>query len=449
MDLSKISKKLIKFIENLYFMNCHGSYKINNILYDFFSENYNDISKNITFTKKIIELNDKINILDKLRKNKNIPINFRNILEKHRINKIKKNELIEWFDNNRYSIIHKIEDNYNCSKLSGLINNFISMEILLEVDKLNKSTKFVYNYENNNLILEFISDNDISETMTKRLATKAFLLMKIKNLENVKLKTKIWMTNSKKTLKNKYNKLEIKLGIREVNSGCSKFKKLNDTGKIFIWRTEELEKVFVHELIHSLNMSFLVYPKKFTEDFHKMYHVPKNNSIFVCETYVEIWACIINCILVSYLHKNKNFNELLEKEIKFSMFQFSKILLFFGFDCLDKCNNSFKKKIDDLKINGNFNQKTSVFSYYFIKSALLFNLEKFIKFCLGNENLIQFNKNNFKKFHDLIVLSLNNENFIKNINTTINKIKILKKNNEKQDIFQLSTLRMTLSELNF
>ena len=64
---------------------------------------------------------------------------------------------------------------------------------------------------------------------------------------------------------------------------------------------------------------------------------------------------------------------MLEYETQFNLFQCAKILLFYGFKNVDE----FFQKYDNLN---RFKQNTNVFSYFFIKSALLMNFTEVLNF---------------------------------------------------------------------
>ena len=73
-----------------------------------------------------------------------------------------------------------------------------------------------------------------------------------------RINLEIWLSSKKKNLPPK-RKVKY-LGSKEVNSGCNTF--YENMNKVSLWRKEELPKVIVHELIHSLNLektSFLLY----------------------------------------------------------------------------------------------------------------------------------------------------------------------------------------------
>ena len=99
--------------------------------------------------------------------------------------------------------------------------------------------------------------------------------------------------------------------------------------------------------------------------------------------------------------------------------------------------NCFVKKKDKFK------QNTCSISYYIIKSALLFSINDFLQFCNSNntESIINFKETDdgYKNFLKLILSSLNNSSFKKQINKNIKIIKSLNKND-----YLYRNLRMTM-----
>jgi hypothetical protein len=198
--------------------------------------------------------------------------------------------------------------------------------------------------------------------------------------------------------------------------------------KIMIWRYEEIYKVLLHELIHFYNLDF--YSKEhnnITDFISNNYCI--NGSDSTSEAYTELLAVIIHTLLISN-YTNTDFAKLLWYELIHSSIQITKLLNNFNLDIF----NDIHKKNDSCQ--SYINQKTSVFSYYIIKTALLFNLDKSINLF----NLIPIVKN-LDKYIELIDLSLKNEKFILFINK-------LKKNIILNNDYIKKNLRMTCLQIN-
>ena len=130
-------------------------------------------------------------------------------------------------------------------------------------------------------------------------------------------------------------------------------------------------------------------------------------------------------------------------ELYWSLFQVGKVINFYK--CFDEYNDIFKNSSCKIK------QSTSVFSYYIIKSSLLFNFDLMFEFLIKindkNNYYLEFNENNknIKELANLIKSFLNNNEFKKIINNFIFIFK--KRYDSKSDIF--TSGRMTINSLNF
>ena len=119
---------------------------------------------------------------------------------------------------------------------------------------------------------------------------------------------------------------------------------------------------------------------------------------------------------------------------QFSLFQLAKILLFYNFYKID----DFIKPYDG---NNNFKQSTPVFSYFFVKCALLFNISKFSNFLKKNCRFFEFNTNE-EVYVKLILECCKDKKFLNEIQKYMDYIK-----NNKIPLFIKKTLRMTCVEL--
>lgn len=329
-------------------------------------------------------------------------------------------------------------------------NPFISENTVKHIQKLKDSISYSANYNSNTIhIIVYNNDTKYANKLIKQLITIFFVIVELRGYKNIQINTSIWLTY----LKKKINYNQDFIGKDEVNSAVSSFKhkihnnKLdynNDNiGEIFIWRKEEVKKVFIHELLHSLNFDFFHYPNDLKHDFLTKFPLDMELDLFrIGESYVETWACVLNCLLICVM-KNYKFNKftiMIKDEIKFSLLQIAKILNFYKFNCIDKCVGQFRNKDGKNKLS--FKQETSVFSYYFIKSCLLFNLEKFIYFCVFHNNrLLIFNQENLNLFHKFILNSIESKSYNKHVSLLI---KNLKEKDKKNYLF--NNLRMSFYE---
>ena len=143
------------------------------------------------------------------------------------------------------------------------------------------------------------------------------------------------------------------------------------------------------------------------------------------ESYIETCATIFNSLIYSKTH-NINFVDIINYEIKFSFYQVTKILNYYG-------AVSVSDMIDNKILN---RQKTSVLSYYIIKLGMLLNInELFELWKLNNLNI----KNNSEEYN---IFYINSINVLKKYNNIFENITI-----ERKSKFINKTLRMTMHEL--
>jgi len=217
----------------------------------------------------------------------------------------------------------------------------------------------------------------------------------------------LFMSSKKKQANFTVDSSNILLDKINVNSGQSNG--CSTESEIAIYRKEEWFKVFIHETFHSLGLSF---NEIYTPDLNTMTHnimkgINVNQHINLFETHCEIMATIFNCLFFvlwrksnvkkmktkiqtnmqpkKYTRKynggswtNKNIRNTwkheiigcLQKEKLFSIYQCKKII-----------NKYCGENVECFHKEGlNWNEKTNVFAYYFVKTILLCNIEEFIQF---------------------------------------------------------------------
>ena len=170
-----------------------------------------------------------------------------------------------------------------------------------------------------------------------------------------------------------------------INSGVTYINN-NDYSKDFsiIFRKNESMQTVIHELIHNIGVDFNK-QIPYHNILNKINIHPKTKLV-LNEAYTEAVTNIINVSINSV--NLKQFITNINYEINFCVFQIAKILLFFNF----KDIQDFIKPYDNLN---RFKQKTHVFSYYFVKTALLYNINDFYYFLDKNTNIFYvLNKNN-------------------------------------------------------
>jgi hypothetical protein len=349
------------------------------------------------------------------------------------------------------TIKKQIKSNTNIRKISTLIH--FSPDRIKEkiINQHNKLLSYEITLLNKKIVVNFLlKEKDLNyidkyENMISiMLIWLKFVFSYTKNNTLSKLTINIALTDYLKELPN--NNLKI-LDDMNCNTG-STYACKKDT-EIFIYRKEEWFKVFIHETFHSLCLDFsMMHIGDFNKKINTLFPIDSKFNLY--EAYSEFWAEIFNILFCSYFTiENKNdyrefkmfFDFFLYNEKLHSLFQCSKILDFYNL----KYENLYQKdKISNLA-RKQYKEDTNVFAYYFIKTILLFNAEKFMKWCDKNQiNILIFSKNtkHLNKFFKFIKHHYKENDFIKNINNLQMKNNDIINNN-----FLSNNLRMTVCEL--
>lgn len=174
------------------------------------------------------------------------------------------------------------------------------------------------------------------------------------------------------------------VGPEHVNSGFSYIRpntsnKFTHMVDIVVYRKEEVLKVMKHEIIHVMGMHSTVYPREYDEYLKDKYNIKSlqsDGSLKIFEGYVEFLSLVLNTFMYSYNKtegrgdQESDFLREFEKDMNVERTNSLRLLGQMSQDLgvvMTKENASatgwmFKKVL---------REKTSVFSYYFIKAALL------------------------------------------------------------------------------
>ena len=191
----------------------------------------------------------------------------------------------------------------------------------------------------------------------------------------------------------------------------------SSNNSIFIFRREEWFKVFMHETFHSFGLDFS--SSGSDESNRRILSIfpviDPSTDIRLYETFCEMWAEIFNimfCIFMDKHGKYSNFESdrffvTLQKERIFSINQSNKILRRTGYQYSDIFKRSSSQHSSTKLPSENhsyYHENTQAFSYYVIKSIMLWYLDKFIGWCLAHngDNLIQFNPKCIADYCDFV-----------------------------------------------
>ena len=385
-----------------------------------------DTSK-VDIKEKIIKLRlGKMNIFDivlYLHKHNILTITCSNLITI--INQNKYNDFKEYVNNGLSgTLIDDINELYQTNQIpedilvrhlnKHIINTFVECNII-DYILHNISHKYQYSivYKNININLN-IYGKKVSNTEFNDIITRIILLGLYKSIdESIDINVDLYMTPYKKNINNYIKHNNNILGPREINSGFSISNKI-----LCVYRTEELNKVLIHELIHYLELD--LDNIKFPNVSSHFNINPNTKFIRINEAYTEILAIMINTIINT--PNISNTTHILDYELTYSCYQVAKILHLSNFGT---AYDFFYNKYDG---QNKFKQNTSIFSYFILKTALLYNLDSFLDGYLNNT----LNSHNFTEF-------ILNQCSLEYINT-INDFMIYIKNN-KSDMYY--TLRMT------
>jgi hypothetical protein len=265
-------------------------------------------------------------------------------------------------------------------------NRNISLYIIFPVYSL-KKTKYTQN--NRSIKNNKTSKNRISKDYQTILQNVySILLIFIENQSNQpsincsnNLTIYLYLTNLKKTLPKSTG--ENNIGETNVNTGftfgCS------FTNEIFIYRKEEWEKVFIHELIHAFGLDFASHPElnnmanSHMVSFFNMQSPENKKDLRLYEAYTETWATILNIIFQCVSLKNQNGYSMILNKINiqqlWSINQYIKIMDFY----------ELHGSIFDNETQLILKEQVTLYSYYILKCRMLFYINDFFEFCVNKK----------------------------------------------------------------
>lgn len=273
-----------------------------------------------------------------------------------------------------FSYLRKIE------KYSGInlilyqkliLSYFISQDVINDIITRTKKYATVIGNKRN-IIIFGKSKKEIDLYIHKTLSALNFFNYFQKN--DTALNLYIFLNDTKKSLpEDNYFTSE------HINTGYSVKGKY-----VCIFRKEEFEKVLFHELIHFYDLDIQEY-----SSFIKK-KIPVKFMFHPNEAFTDLFAIILQVLYISHI-SNKKLKDLLYLELGYINSNVKKIM-----------NIPKYNEIEDFLKKNNFNQSTSVFSYYIFKSALFNNIE-----LLNSINLFDF-----KMDYDLIPQSIFNKDWL-------------------------------------
>jgi len=310
-------------------------------------------------------------------------------------------------------------------------NNFVGLDITQYVE-MTELSEIRIESDRYDLCLYLEKDyQSVHEGYTIRVIRIIELMFKINDqiIKQTPSKLKINVVFTKQPKRIPLNNFEL-LGPININSGSS-----IPTVNVNVWRTEEFEKVLIHELQHFLGCDFNRLNRGYSEitkTISNIFNIIGEDR--VNEAYNETMAHIIS---MCYNHKVLHIDlvEIYHYEMFFSLFQTAKILNHFGANSISQIMKN--TNTDNIYIR----QTTSVISYYIIKSYMLFNI---------NQTLDLITKFNFQcNDHTKInILNTYLQQIFSNTNLDVYITELIKEIRAYPDKnkFIMRTLRMTAIE---
>ena len=178
---------------------------------------------------------------------------------------------------------------------------------------------------------------------------------------------------------------------------------------IFLFRREEWFKVFMHETFHCLGLDFSAGSEQDGSNTRMralFKALEPSTDVRLYETFCEIWAELVNLMFCLFTTREgkflpfseRRFHKALFREQLFSIYQSNKLLRRAGFTYSELFTLPSSKPA--------YKENTQAFSYYVIKSSLMWNVDDFIQWCEkwnnGKTAPIQFPSNQVSNYCDLV-----------------------------------------------
>ena len=393
---------------------------------------------------------------------------------------IKEEEVIEWFNLNGKKLARGIYifllDGKFPREVSDLIGitpdiygEFTSLDIQKDIElNLQYGKLQEYRMEDITLNLKIYSNHNFSPKSS--LLDRVFFLSYLEKSPEINLT--LWLSDRKKKLK--YARSHRYIGPKEINSGCTSH--LQGSKQVSVWRKEELDKVILHELIHSLDLEDRMNTLDLENFVYQHFDIRRDlNKLTIFECYVEIMADILNVFFLvqdtfnfsikktkrlkskrkkslrnwqvrSVIKKEKMemFRDIIWMEKCWSLFQAAKILNYFRFSSWEEFYQT--RGFREEEKTDKYQQKSNVFSYIILRSLTFFRLNKFLGLCrtYHGDNLLSYQIPNSEMIN-FWKDTLDNSKYSRQVNKLLKVVKnIEREKNTKPIVFQ--SMRMTCVE---
>lgn len=281
----------------------------------------------------------------------------------------------------------------------GIYYQHIPSDILLYIKKQDYRKHLIQFIVNKRHIsIHFFTTNKVTKKIIETTIKIVSFISKFASSECSKiLDIYIFNTPFKKEIATFDNSIERK----DINSAYTF--SCYEKNAIYIFRKEEWKKVLIHECLHAFGIDFSIIESKYSDTINA-----KLDNIFnlgINYTFNEAYCETVATIIMSiHLFENQStYNEVipfienqLTNEIIHSLVQSNKFL---------KHSSLSMRHLVFGKDNSKYSENTPAFSYYFLKTLFLYNVNSFLKVTqsISNHTLKNnFTSKNISKYIDLI-----------------------------------------------
>lgn len=193
--------------------------------------------------------------------------------------------------------------------------------------------------------------------------------------------------------------------IDQIHANTAFTTSCSSVNDIFVYRREEWFKVLMHETFHCFGLDFSssIGDESNAHILSIFHQVDPKTDIRLYETFCEMWGEVFHLLFCLFTKSSgkclpfsdAKFQKALHKEQMFSIEQSNKILRRTGYQYKEMFSAPLAKK--------KYTENTPAFSYYVIKSLMLFNLDRFMKWCAKySTGMIQFRQNHIAEYCDFV-----------------------------------------------
>lgn len=271
------------------------------------------------------------------------------ILEKYKLNEEQKSTLLNMF----------LDSPFLSDNLGELLEKKMKKSVIID---------YIYKLELNQgpVYFHFVSDKNIKSInkIVKYYFFIVFLRLNYNNIHN-KLKFTENVFINIVTL-DVPKRISVPISIDDINSASTIIYDEYYGGPIYIWREDELEKVLIHEALHSMHYDIGIIRQTLSNEIKFIDEkISGEQGINLNEAYTELCASFLRSLFelgktkIDKKEAKKKVRKIMERELDHSIKNSGFLLGKYGIKSLGNC------------ATGEYKQNASAFSYIIIKSGLL------------------------------------------------------------------------------